>query len=114
MYFFREILSFIFRLKNKIIFSGKRNIVFPDNTRKILFQCDFFGKTIFSGRLEKENMVFCPVLTPKTSFSILSHRKQYSLEPGYYNTSYIIATLENLFSLSCVENTRFIAFVKVY
>ena len=58
MYFFREILSFIFRLKNKIIFSGKRNIVFPDNTRKILFQCDFFGKTIFSGRLEKENMVF--------------------------------------------------------
>ena len=56
MYFFREILSFIFRLKNKIIFSGKRNIVFPDNTRKILFQCDFFGKTIFSGRLEKENI----------------------------------------------------------
>ena len=42
----------------KIIFSGKKNITFLDNTRKIIFQLDFFGKTIFSGRLEKENMVF--------------------------------------------------------
>ena len=42
----------------KIIFSGKENIIFPDNTRKIIFQRNFFGKTIFSGRLEKENMVF--------------------------------------------------------
>ena len=52
--FFWERSSFIFRLRCKIIFSGKRNIIFPDNTRKI----NFFGKTIFSGRLEKENMVF--------------------------------------------------------
>ena len=42
----------------KTIFSGKRNVIFPDNTRKIIFQCNFSGKTIFSGRLEKENMVF--------------------------------------------------------
>ena len=41
-----------------MIFSGKRNIIFPDNTRKIIFQRDFFGKTIFSEHLEKENMVF--------------------------------------------------------
>ena len=34
------------------------NITFPDNKRKIIFQRRFFGKTIFSGRLEKENMVF--------------------------------------------------------
>ena len=33
-------------------------MIFPDNTRKIIFQRDFFRKTIFSGRLEKENMVF--------------------------------------------------------
>ena len=39
---FWERSSFIFRLKNKIIFSGKRNIIFPDNTRKIIFQCHFF------------------------------------------------------------------------
>ena len=45
----------------KIIFSGKGNIIFPDNTRKIIFQRNFFGKTIFSGRLEKEHMVFCAV-----------------------------------------------------
>ena len=60
--FFWERSSFIFRLKNNIIFSGKRNIIFPDDTRKIIFQCDFFGKTIFSEHLEKENMVFRAVL----------------------------------------------------
>ena len=60
--FFWERSSFIFRLRCKIIFSGKRNIIFPDNTRKIIFQHNFFGKTIFSGRLEKENMVFHAVI----------------------------------------------------
>ena len=40
--FFWEILSFIFRLKNKIIFSEKGNIIFPDNIRKIISQCNFF------------------------------------------------------------------------
>ena len=35
--------AFIFRLKNKIIFSRKRNI-FPVNTGKIIFQCNFFSK----------------------------------------------------------------------
>ena len=49
---------FHFPSEGKIIFSGKINIIFPDNTRKIKFQRNFFGKTIFSGRLEKENMVF--------------------------------------------------------
>ena len=55
---FWERLSFIFRLKNNIIFLGKRNIIFPDDTRKIIFQCNFFGKNIFAEHLEKENMVF--------------------------------------------------------
>ena len=59
---FKERSSFIFRLRCKIIFSGKRNIIFPDNTRKIIFQCNFFRKTIFSGRLEKENRVFRAVI----------------------------------------------------
>ena len=60
-FFFWERSSFIFRIKNKIIFSGKRIIIFPDYTRKIIFQCNFFGKIIFSDHLEKENMVFCAV-----------------------------------------------------
>ena len=55
--FLRKII-FHFPSGGKIIFLGKRNIIFPDNTRKIIFQRNFFGKTIFSGRLEKENMVF--------------------------------------------------------
>ena len=46
-----------------MIFSGKRNIIFPDNTRKIIFQREFFWKTIFSEHLEKENVVFCAVNT---------------------------------------------------
>ena len=67
--YFREFLkersSFIFRLTRKIIFSGKRSIIFPDNTRKIIFQHNLFGKTFFSGRLEKENMVFRVVIPNK-------------------------------------------------
>ena len=51
-------ISFMNCLKNKIIFLEKRNIIFPNNTRNIIIQCNFLGKTIFSGRLEKEIMVF--------------------------------------------------------
>ena len=40
------------------MFWGKGNFIFPDNTRKIMFQRNFFGETIFSGRPEQENMVF--------------------------------------------------------
>ena len=58
---FWERSSFIFRPRGKIIFSGKSNIVFPDSTRKTIFQSNF-RKTIFSGRPEKENMVFRAVL----------------------------------------------------
>ena len=36
-------------------------MIFPNNTRKIIFRRDFFERTIFSGHLEKENMVFCAV-----------------------------------------------------
>ena len=56
--FFWERSYFISRLKNKIIFSWKRNTIFPDDTRKIVFQCELFGKTIFSEHLENKNMVF--------------------------------------------------------
>ena len=59
--FFWERSSFIFRLKNKIILSGKINIIFPADTRNIILQCKFSGKIIFSEDLEKENMVFCAV-----------------------------------------------------
>ena len=66
--FFWERSSFIFRLRCQIIFSGKRNMILPDNTRKIIFPGDFFGKTIFSGRLEKENMIFRAVCDKRDSF----------------------------------------------
>ena len=60
---FYERSFFIFRSTCKIIFSGKRNIILTDNTRKIIFHPNFFGKTIFSGRPEKGNMVFRAVFT---------------------------------------------------
>ena len=58
IFVFWERSSFLLHLKNNVIFLGKSNITFPNNTRKIIFQCDFFGKTIFSKHLDKENMVF--------------------------------------------------------
>ena len=55
--FFWERSSFIFRLRGKIIFSGKRNIIFSNNTKKIIFPNNLLRKPIFSGLLKKENMV---------------------------------------------------------
>ena len=46
MYLLRKI-TFIFCLRCKIIYSGKRIITFPDNISDSMFQCNFFGKTIF-------------------------------------------------------------------
>ena len=56
-FFFWESSSFIFRPKNKMIFSGKWNIIFPDNTGMVIFQWNLFQNTIFSEHLEK-NMIF--------------------------------------------------------
>ena len=56
--FFWERSSFVLCLKNKIIFSGKKNIIFPDNARKIIFQYDFFGKTIFQTIWKKKIWFF--------------------------------------------------------
>ena len=44
--FLRKII-FYFPLKNKIIFSGKRNVIFTDDTRNIIFQCDFLERSSF-------------------------------------------------------------------
>ena len=51
---FSERSSFIFRLRCKIIFSGKRNIIFPDNTRKIIFQHNFLERPSFQDIWEKK------------------------------------------------------------
>ena len=62
-YIFWERSSFIFRLKNRMVFSKKRNTIFPDNTK---VQCNFFEKTIFLEHLGNGDMVFlCSVCCPK-------------------------------------------------
>ena len=59
--FFWEIWSFILQLKNKIIFMGKRNI-FPDNTRKFIFQCNVFWKDhLFRTFGEKKYSFLCSI-----------------------------------------------------
>ena len=57
----KDNLSFSVQRKN-IMFLGKKSTIFPHNTRKIIFWCGFFGKTIFSEHLQKENMFLCAVL----------------------------------------------------
>ena len=43
----------LFSVYRKNIFSGKRNAVFPDDTRKIMFLCDVFWKTHLFRKFEK-------------------------------------------------------------
>ena len=64
VFFWRERSSFVFRPGVKITFAGKRNVIFPDNKRKIMFQRDFFGNIIFSGRLKKKYEPPCGVRPP--------------------------------------------------
>ena len=62
VFFLRKII-FPFPSKEKIsYFWEKRSTISPDITKKIMFQCDFFRKIIYSEHLEKENIVFCAVL----------------------------------------------------
>ena len=70
MYFLGKVVFHFLPNEKRPCFRGK-NSIFPDNTRKIMFQRNFFGKTIFSGRPEKENMVFRAVLQVQKRFSIL-------------------------------------------
>ena len=51
---FWERSSFIFRLRCKIMFSGKRNIIFPDNTRKVIFQRNFLERPSFQDVWKKK------------------------------------------------------------
>ena len=57
MYFLRKIIFHFPSIEKRSYFRVK-NIIFPDNKRNIIFQCDFFGKTIFSEHLEEEIWFF--------------------------------------------------------
>ena len=49
-------------VKKNIVFSGKRNPIFPHDIKNIIFQWDFFGKIIFSEHLEKKIWFFVQCL----------------------------------------------------
>ena len=55
MHFLRKIT---FYFPSKETFFRQKNKFFPDNTRQVMFQCKFFGNTVFLEHLEKWNMAF--------------------------------------------------------
>ena len=78
---FWERSSFIFRLKNKAIFSGKINTIFPDITaRKIIFQCYFFWKGHLLRTFEENTILPC-IFLRKVIF-YFSSKEWYFREKG--------------------------------
>ena len=68
VFFEKDRLSFSAQVVRSFV-REKGNIIFPDNTKKIIFQRHYFGKAIFSGRMEKEIMVLRAV-----NFTVLSEK----------------------------------------
>ena len=66
-FFFLRKIIFHFPCKEKIYFREKRNTIFPDITKKVIFQGDFFGKTVFSESLKKTSY-FHVVFWERSSF----------------------------------------------
>ena len=64
--------------KEKIFFWEKRNTIFPDITKKIIFRCDIFGKTIFSYHLKET--YFHVFFWERSSFVICLKNKIFSLK----------------------------------
>ena len=60
VFFFSERSCLILCLRNKIISSGKRNIIFTDSARKIIFQCNLFDHLFRT--FGKKNMFFVPLV----------------------------------------------------
>ena len=70
MYFLRKII-FHFPSKVKISYFPEKNTIFPDNTKKMIFQWDFFLKDHLFGAFE-EIIVFPCIFFEKDhlSFSV--------------------------------------------
>ena len=90
--------------KRNIILSGKRNAIFPDNTRKIIFQCDFLGKTIFSEHLKK--MLYFHIFFWERS-SLIFHIKNKIIFSGKRNTIFPDDTEKIIFQQDFFEKTIF-------
>ena len=66
VWFFVQCLIYICIKSNCFIFTQKvkilKNVTFPDNTRKIIFQCNFFWKVHLFRIFGKRKYSFCAVL----------------------------------------------------
>ena len=91
-----KIISFHFPPKEKIsYFLEKRNTIFPDITKKIMFRSEFFGKTIFSEHLKKISY-----------FQVKEDLKKKIIFSGKINARIIIISLQSLayqeYSVYCI------------
>ena len=79
MRFLINIIFFHFPPKEKIsYFLEKRNTIFPDITKKIMFRREFFGKTIFSEHLKK--ISYFQIFLRKIMFHFVSRIRSYFRE----------------------------------
>ena len=87
MYFLRKIIFHFLYAKKYIIFSGKRNAIFPDDKRMIIFQYDFFGKTILSEHLK--NISYFLVFFEQNHLLFFAYRTRLHLRRKKYHLSWL-------------------------
>ena len=92
----------ILNFPSKVIFSGKRNTICPDNTRKITLQCNFFWKDHLSRTFEKGKYGF----SSSGKISVLVYRKP------TYNDHYLHCRSHH--QTSCKESVVFSLFNRLY
>ena len=95
---------FISRYRKNVMFLRKRNVICPDDTRRIIFQCDYFGKTIFSKHLKKISYFYVFFEKDHLSFSAERIRSYF---PGKKISSFLMIQEGSYASIICFGKTIF-------
>ena len=100
----------IFSLKYKFIFSRTGSIIFPDNTRKIVFQCNFFRKmiTVISWASPFTGTKFISKKPHKILANLSSVQVKGSYTQGFYiwTDNFGQGVLEGLLSWICLKGWK--------
>ena len=101
MYFLRNII-FHFPSRKNITFSRKRNAIFPDDTRKIIFQCYFLERISFQNIWRK----YISIIFFLGRSSFIFRRKNKIIFSGKEISSFLMA--EEMYpSAICLERPFF-------
>ena len=95
---FWERSSFIFCLKNKMIFLGKRHIIFPDNTKQVIVQHNFLERQSFLKFRKKKYGFSCSV-------------NQFDLNKVFMNYSYNFHNCFECILMNCRECDTLLQFI---